>query len=381
MSKIKITHLITGLDTGGAETMLAKLVLNMDKSRFENVVMSMATAETMLGGLIKDAGIPVISLGIRPLRKAPFGFIKLLLTILKEKPDIIQTWLYHADFTGLLVSKMTRRAPVLWNIRGADLDPADHPRSLFWLIHILAKLSQLPKSVIVNSEYGKRFHESLGYNPASWQVIPNGFDTDAFKPSESARIKLRADLNIGADKNIIGLVARYHPMKDHSTFLSAASQLLKKRKDAHFVLAGAGVDNNNADIARQISHEGMATSINLLGERDDIPDITAGFDLATCSSYSEGFPNVVGEAMACEIPCVVTDTGDMRKMLGPCGVVVNTRDSSAMANAWDSLLSMEHDKLKEMGAAARQRIMNLYSIGAIISRYEKLYEDVISELY
>jgi len=374
--KIKVAHLITGLETGGAETALARLVLNMDRSKFNNVVMSMTSGETTLGRLIKGGGIPVIYLGIRPLRKAPLGLAILFRALIKEKPDVIQTWLYHADLTGLLMSKITCRSPVLWNIRGADLDHKDHPRSLFWLIYILSKLSRLPNAVVVNSEHGKKYHENLGYRPRAWEVIPNGFDTDVFKPSKDAQIKLRSSLNIGADKKIIGLVARYHPMKDHSTFLSAAGALRKTRSDVHFVLAGSGVDKNNLEIMRLAKQEGIEDCISLLGERIDIPSITAGFDLSTCSSYSEGFPNVVGEAMSCAVPCVVTDTGDNREIVGASGEVVNTREPIMMAQAWDKLLSMESSRLKEMGQAARERIKTFYSIDTVISRYEKLYKKI-----
>lgn len=376
MSKLKIAHIITGLYTGGAETMLSKLVLNMDRERFENIVMSMATADTMLGRRINENGVPVISLGIRPLHKAPFGFFKLLKLINKERPDIIQTWLYHADFVGLLISSLTSRAPVLWNIRGADLDPKDHPRSLFWLLKVLAKLSRKPKAVIINSECGKKYHERIGYKPVSWKVIPNGFDTDKFKPLPDARKKLHASLELNESMKVIGLVARYHPMKDHATFLSAAGELRKKRDDIHFVLVGTDIDNNNLAITKQIQDEGLNGSVSLLGERYDISEITAGFDLATCSSYSEGFPNVVGEAMSCGVPCVVTDTGDMREIVGPCGIVVNTREPLELANAWDEMLSKGPGELEKIGVAARKRIIDLYSIEAVISQYEKLYESI-----
>jgi len=374
--QIKVAHLITGLDTGGAETMLAKLVLGMDRARFENVVLSMDLAETPISRLIEDNGVKVIRLGIRPARRAPLGFISLFRTLLREKPDVIQTWLYHADLTGLLMSKISYRSPLLWNLRCSNLAPEDHSRSLFWIIKILSKLSAQPETVVVNSEFGRKAHEDIGYRPRAWEVIPNGFDTEVFKPSEDARKYLNGILKLGNDKKIIGLVARYHPMKDHATFLLAAGKLRKSRDDVHFVLVGSGVNSNNREIARLIQQEGIIDCVSLLGERADIPSIIAGFDLSTCSSYSEGFPNVVGESMSCAVPCVVTDTGDMREIIGPYGEVVAIREPVAMAQAWDKLLSMEPSKLKEMGQAARQRVQSLYSIDAIISRYEKLYKKI-----
>ncbi|MBI4665138.1 MAG: glycosyltransferase [Nitrospinae bacterium] len=377
--KLKIFHLITGLQTGGAETMLAKLVGGMDKSRFENVVLNMSAGPSMLAGIIEKNGSRVETVAMRPVWRLPSGMAKLVSLIKREKPHILQTWLHHADFFGMLAARMAGDTPVLWNLRCAELAVEDHPKSLFYILQLLARNSALPEAVIVNSRAGLLAHEAIGYKPRRWEIIPNGFDVERFAPSDEKRRAARRQLGIGDKTPVIGLVARYHPMKDHATFLAAAGLVHKKRPDAVFVMAGTGVDSSNETIMSQIRREGLNGSIHALGEVADVPGITAALDIATCSSYSEGFPNVIGEAMACEVPCVVTDAGDSSEILGDYGVVVPPRDPSAMAEGILKLLAMSEVDRRELGRRARQKIVSNYSLEQITRRYQSLYEEIAGQ--
>jgi len=376
---IKIAHLITGLDTGGAETMLSRLALNMDRSRFQNIILSMDSAETPIKQMLASHGAPVISLSVRNRRKALAGVWRLVKTLRRKRPDIVQTWLHHADLLGLITTKCVIKAPVLWNLRCAELRPRDASKSLFMILPLLARLSRYTDAVIVNSAAGKRAHEALGYRPNRWEIIPNGFDTDEFRPSKNARDKIRHSLGLSDSRRIVGLVARYHPMKDHETFIRAAGALCRKRDDTHFVLLGTGVDRTNAGLMAMIERERVGDRVHLLGERRDVGDITASFDVATCSSYSEGFPNVVGEAMACGVPCVVTDVGDSADVVGETGFVVPLKNPEDMADAWDRLLSLGESERKKLGDAARRRVSERYSMEAVMARYERLYESIITK--
>jgi glycosyltransferase involved in cell wall biosynthesis len=240
----------------------------------------------------------------------------------------------------------------------------------------LARLSPRAAAVVVNSEAGRRASEALGYRPRRWVSLPNGFDLVQFAPQPEARAPLRRALAIEDDAVLIGLIARFHPMKDHQTFLRAAARLHRDRPGVRFVLAGRRIDASNAALAAPIREHGLDAVVHLLGERDDIPHLTAALDVATCSSYSEGFPNAIGEAMACEVPCVATDVGDCRALLGDTGLIVPPRDPEALASAWGVAIDWSNDERQSRGTAARARLEQHFEIGAVARRYEALYDEL-----
>jgi glycosyltransferase involved in cell wall biosynthesis len=169
------------------------------------------------------------------------------------------------------------------------------------------------------------------------------------------------------------LMARFDPLKDHTTFLRAAAKLLASTSDTHFVLVGAGVDGDNPELTGVIDALGISASVHLLGERPDAAKITAAFDIATCSSTGEGFPNIIGEAMACGVPVVTTDVGDARLIVGDTGIVVAVSNPDALAKGWQSVLDRKGDGIAEMGERARARISELYDINGIAERYAAIY--------
>ena len=373
---IKVVHLITGLANGGSETMLWKLLSRMDSSRFANIVVSM-DSRGEVGRRIERLGIPVFALRMNPGVPSLLGLIRLIGLLRAQKPDVLQTWLYHADLLGLVAGKICRVPAIAWNVRCADLDREDHPLHLWLSLRILARTSALPEAVIVNSVAGRLANERLGYKPKRWKLIPNGFELDIFQPSEEARQLIRRELEVTADTLLVGLVARFHFMKDHSTFLRAARRLHKIRPDVHFVLVGRNVDIQNAILMEQISVLNLDEYVHLLGARADIPVVTAALDVASCTSYSEGFPNVIGEAMACGVPCVVTDVGDCAKIIGDAGIVVPPRDCDAIADGWRVLLTMPEEERRMLGMRGRSRIASMFDIDQIIRRYETLYQEIL----
>jgi glycosyltransferase involved in cell wall biosynthesis len=376
MTMIRVAHVITDLEVGGAELMLARLVGGFDRDRFDTAVISLGTTGP-IGKRLQQSGIPVHALNMKRGRPNPVALWRLAQLLRQLKPDIIQTWLYHADLVGLLGRVATRRSRVVWNIRCAELDSRDHPRSLPPLLRLLAALSGRPAAVISNSIAGQRAHERLGYVPPRWCIIPNGFDTIAFQPDEAARRRLRNELGLAEHVRLVGVLARFHPMKDHATFLRAASLIAPQKPDVHFVAAGAGVDENRglANLARELRLE---SSVHLLPKRGDAPAFLAGLDVAVSSSYSEAFPNVVGEAMACGTPCVVTDVGDSAIIVGETGVVVPPRNPQALADGVMRLLDLDRASLEALGRSARERIVSEYSIERAAARYEALYNELVS---
>jgi glycosyltransferase involved in cell wall biosynthesis len=367
---LTVLHLITGLETGGAEGMLARLATGSDRERFRQVVVSMTGLGT-LGRAIAEGGIPLRNLGIRRNVPDPIGLLRLRRVLREFRPDILQTWLYHADLLGLAAWRLGWAPRLVWNVRSTETVGSAVVRRL------LARWSGLPDAVIVNSLEGRRFHEALGYRPRRWVHIPNGFEASMLKPDAEAGKRQREALGIGDDAFVILLPARYHPMKDHATFLSAAALFARIRPEARFVMAGSGIESGNRALTDLISAEGIGEHVLLLGERRDLAAIYPIADVVTLSSaFGEGFPNVLAEAMCCGIPCVATDIGDAAEIVDETGMIVPPRDPAALAAGWEKLAALGPDARRKLGAAARARIVARYDLAAIVVRYEVLYEEI-----
>ena len=250
-----------------------------------------------------------------------------------------------------------------------------------WMLvrRALVPLSSFPKVIIVNSYSGLRFHEGLGYRARSWLYVPNSLDLDAFRPDPEARVWLRSELGLTPGARLVGLIARFHPVKDHRTFIEAAKLLAAKSNDIHFVLVGGGVDYTNVQLIQLIESSGFAERFHPLGHRTDINRITAALDVACSSSTSQGTSNVICEAMACGIPCVVTDVGDSSLIVRDVGQVVPAKRPSAFARACCDLLFMSPDQRRKIGLAARQRIEECFSLRFVVDRYQELYEQLASD--
>jgi glycosyltransferase involved in cell wall biosynthesis len=362
---MKVMHIITGLRRAGAEAMLARLAPHLG---FSNIVISLMD-EGALGPELRAAGVPVIALGMRR-GHASLGAIAHLWRIIRvERPQILQTWLYHADLLGLFESFLSPGLRLVWNLRCSDMDLDAYSTGTRIVRSVLARASRIPDAVVVNSEAGRRFHEALGYRPKRWELIPNGFDVDHLRPSASARAQFRTRLGLAEGDWLIGMVARVDPMKDHPNFLAAAERIAAMRPDARFLLVGRGTE-------KLLVPASLVGRFHALGERGDIPDLLPSLDvLVVSSAFGEGFPNVIGEAMACGVPCVSTDVGDAATIVADTGVVVARRDPSALANGVITLLA----RGPGAGAAARQRILDHYAIAEIAGRYRTLYESLTAK--
>jgi glycosyltransferase involved in cell wall biosynthesis len=370
---IRIVHLITGLETGGAERMLARLVARSDPRRFQTMVVSLGDIGPAAGP-IADAGVECVALGIDlrlPDLRAPFRLSRLLRRV---RPDIVQTWLYHADLIGIVATRLVPVPALLWNLRCSDTRLRPFPAALR---RMLGLLSPVPDAILVNSEAGRRFHERLGYRPRRWHYLPNGFDTSEWAPDPPTRSRIRAELGLTDDIVAIGLPARFHPMKDHATFFAAARLLAAARPEARFVLAGAGTERQNPQFARLLAASSLADRVLALGEWRDMRALYAALDIVTlCSAWGEGFPNVVGEAMACGLPCAATAVGDAAAVIGDTGLVVPPRDPAALAAAWEKLIACGAEGRHTQGLLARARIRRDFELDAVVARYQALYEEL-----
>jgi glycosyltransferase involved in cell wall biosynthesis len=368
---IRLAHVITGLGTGGAETMLYRLIPRLDRTRFEQTVISLSGTGAF-GEKVADLGVPVKALGLQPSRPDPTKIVQLVHHVRRLAPDIVQTWMYHADLLGGLAGRLAG-SRVIW---GVYCEPAVVTGAVRRLIlKSCATLSRsVPARVVFCSERSRRAHEALGYDPTKSVFIPNGFELDTFHPDPEARAALRRELGLSEDAVLIGMAGRFNPAKDHPNFFAAAGRLSARRKDARFVLWGVGISPANGDLTKLIAQAGVGDRVHLLSERDDVPRLTAALDIATSASYTEAFALVVGEAMSCGVPCVVTDVGDSALIVGDTGRVVPPRDPEALATAWAELLEVGAAGRARLGAAARRWVEEKFSVERVGCLYAELYE-------
>jgi len=370
---LKVVHLISGLEAGGAERSLANLVAGLDRSRIRNVVISM-TGRGFFGEIIERNGTPVHVLNMTRGVPSISALNRLRQLLRAERPDLLQTWLYHADFLGLIATVFEPRLPLVWNLRCSNMALESY-RPLTRLVRrLLVTGSRVPAAVIANSRAGADFHQRLGYTPQRWAVIPNGFDPALWRPDADARHAVRAELGIPDDAPVLGLVARIDPAKDHACFLRAAQRVHAALPACRFVLAGGEVPS----LAPAVAAVGLGAVTHLLGPQQDVPRLNAAFDVACLSSaFGEGFPNVLGEAMCCGIPCVTTDVGDAALVVGATGRVVPPADPQALAAAALDLLTLDPVARQALGAQARARMVDEYSLSATLSQYTALYENLL----
>lgn len=375
MQSLKIVHLITDLNVGGAEISLYRLLTGMDRAQYENQVISL-TPIGSIGEKLLTSGIRVRSLNMQSGRPSPRGFLQLSDWLRHERPDVLQTWLYHADLLGLLAAKTARIQKVVWNLRSSYHDLSQYRRLTGIVLKLCTWLSGWPQAVVTNSRSGQEFHTHLGYHPRRWVWIPNGIDIQTFKPDPDMRSALRRELDLPPESFLIGLVARFDPMKDHVTFLQAAGLLSPAWANVHYVLVGEGVDPSNPSLVDQVQNEHLAGRVHLLGRRMDIPRLMAGMDIVSSSSYGEGFPNTIAEGMACAVPCVVTDVGDAAFLVGDTGIVVPPKNPPALAGGWSRIIDLGPEGRQRLGRAARRRIEQEFCIAKTVQEYQRLYQSL-----
>lgn len=375
---IRILHVITDLGVGGAEAMLHKLIAHRDHQKFIHVVISLMNLG-VIGTRLQAEGIEVFTLDCRH-RLPTWRTIRKLRDLARQiRPDIIQGWMYHGNLAAWLVRQFAPgRPPLIWSIR-QSLDRLSNEK---WLTRgvILANagLSRQVDVVAYNAQRSREQHQAIGMSGKTSLVIANGFDTNLFSPSPMARATIRAELRIPDTVLLVGLIGRFHPMKDHHGFLQAAAELVRHRDDVRFLMAGDGIDWKNPLLDKWIKQLKLAENLYLLGRRDDISHLTAALDIAvSASARSEGFANVIGEAMSCGVPCVVTDVGDSAWIVGDTGLVVPPADPQKLAEALRTMVTIAPEKRQQMGILARERMLKEFSIQQIVTRFEALYVALI----
>ena len=370
----RLSFVINSLSVGGAQMMVLKLLSRIDRERFIPEVISLTTPGE-LGSSLMDLGIPVWSLHMSRGFPHPRYLLNLVRHLRKTHPDLIQTWMYHADFMGGMAALFAKRPPVIWNIRHSNLDAKiDKKTTLFAAKACALTSSYLPTRIVCCAQRACEMHVQLGYDYSKMSVIPNGFDVKKFCPSPAARVDVRKELGIPQHAIIIGCVSRFHPMKDHQNFIQAAAMLKEYPHDVHYVLCGDDVVWENAALSGPVRDHGLGSVFHLLGRRADIPRLTAAFDIAALpSACGEAFSNIIGEAMASAVPCAVTDVGDAAYIVDDTGIVVPPRRPDELAAAWHKLILMGEERRQTLGTRARDRVLSLFSLDTVVTQYQDLY--------
>lgn len=372
---IRIAHVITGLQQGGAEAALVRIAQGLAARGFRQSVISL-TGRGFYAEQLEASGVAVQSLGMAGAWMLPGGVPPLIRRLAALAPDIVQTWLYHADMLGLLAARLGGGASIAWNVRCSSLQPGDVPNTTRALARMLAFLSAWPDAALFNSAAGLAAHRALGYRPRQTRVIPNGFDMAEWRPDPQRRQAFRTEIGASEGDLVVGMVGRHHRMKDHPSFLAAAARVRRVRRDVRFVLAGTDVTWGNRALAAEIDRLGLVDCVTLLGPRGDVPTLMAGFDCLALTSTSEGFPNVLGEAMASGVPCVSTDVGDAREIIGETGRIVPVGDTAGIADGILDIVGAPLEKRATMSAACRARIAENFEINGVVDRYASFYREL-----
>lgn len=365
---IRIVHVIIDLNRGGAELMMQRLLeAHRFSRRYEHHVISLHSVG-QIGRDIADLGITCEALGLKRFTDIPRVLWTLTKSLRRIRPQVVHAWMYHASlFCGLAL--IANRGPrLIWAIRAAKLDKSmGVARSTLLLRRCCAPLSRfMPDTIVYAGEAARRSHEDIGYARTKGLVIPNGYPPP---PDQPPAFPLPTNV-----RAVIGSVGRFNAAKDPKTFVEAAARVAKVRPGAHFLMVGSGLSPNNGELMSWIDAHSLGSRVTLAGERSDIYGCLAGMDIFCLHSATEAFPNVVAEAMNAGLPCVVTDVGDASAILGDAGLVVPARNPAALAAALIKMIDLRPAQRTAIGNRGRESIARHFSIEAVVSRYEDLYE-------
>lgn len=360
-------HIITGMNRGGAEAMLCKLS-HVHRGQMFASILSGGALRAGVSDSWQDCG----SFLAGGVANSCASTLRMLWVLWRAKPDVIMSWMYHADLLATVLGAMVR-VPVIWNLRNSvDSTDSFRPRTLA-VIRGLACLSRIcDKQVATNSRRAIKTHEALGYRARTWIYLPNGFDLRKFVIEPSKRTRSRQILGITDHVQVIGIAGRYSVQKNYGRFFKLARRLAAQLKNVHFLAAGKGVSAENPALSPYLSDPILKGRVKLLGEIEDTSDFYPALDVFCLTSDSEGFPNVIGEAMACGVPCVCTDVGDCAHLVGSVGRVVGSSDDDALFDACRDLL--QEDKLGKnlRRSEVRRRIEQHFEIATIAEMYDRV---------
>lgn len=372
----KVVHIIVGLNVGGAELMLKRLVLEHRSLPDVSVTVISLTELGVVGTSLRETGVQVYCMGLKAVLDVPMLLLRLRRLLKQIQPDVVQTWMYHADLLGGLAARLAGIRNVVWNVRSTHLDNGVS-RVTFWMRKACALFShRMPRLIICAAETSKQAHILVGYSPDRMIVIPNGFDLSRFTADRHDGLRFKDELCIPRSTLLVVSIGRYNADKDHFTFVEAASLILSKRNDVKFLLVGNGLTPTNKDLCDHIERTGNTDSFILLGQRSDVLSCLRASDVFCLHSVTEGFPNVLGEAMAVGLSCLTTDVGDAAYLVDDDSLVVPPSSPKALADKLQWLLSLTSFERSQLGEIASSRIKEAFDLQSISRRYIELYRSL-----
>lgn len=371
----RVLHVITSLNTGGAEMMLKRLIeAHQDRPEYRHAVIVLKNMGEV-GQQLQDLGIPVQALEMRSLLEGPRVVWQLRHRIRTACPDVVQTWMYHADLLGGLAARWAGNRHVIWGVRCTAIPQRGLLSTTRMIVSLCSWLSRfVPNVILCCAESARIVHIEKGYDRTKMVVIPNGYDLRTFDRDHVLRRRARAVFGFDEGDIVVGTVGRFDPLKDYRNFVRSAAMLASDVERVKFLMVGRDLVNGNQLLRAWVTETGLMHKFVFAGERSDIPECLTAMDVFCLSSIAEGFPNVVCEAMAMNVPCVVTDVGDAAEIVGETGIVVVPGDPTALAAGLRTMLNKGDLERSRLAALARRRIQERYSIEGVSARFETVYD-------
>lgn len=367
---MKIVHIISSLGNGGAERTLEKLLeANSNNSSFEQVVICF-TNQGYYGEHLKSLGIKCYTLDMKKNLSAIVKFYGLYRIIVNENPRVVQTWMYHSDFFGGLIAKLAGVKSIFWNIRSSSLKIGAASLKTIAVRKLCAWFSFIPTKIVCCSKFSINLHRKLGYRN-NFVYVPNGYDFSMLTPIADSSFRNKAC--IAESDFVFGTIGRFHTQKDYENMINAMGIMKSNGHNFVLVMVGKGLDDSNAELKALIAKNKLTNNVRLMGQISVVVQCYNAFDVFVLSSSSEGFPNVVAEAMSCGIPCVSTDVGDAAEIIGDTGIVVPKENPHLLAKAIMQIITYDQNDLVRTGQRARERVVANYDITKMVNTYNQLY--------
>jgi glycosyltransferase involved in cell wall biosynthesis len=365
---LKILFLARQLNIGGAERQLV-ILANELASRGHDVVIASYYPGGALSEKLDSGRVRLISLGKRSRWDLFSLYVKVWRVVKQERPDVLHGWMHTQNIVATSIQVFFPKIKLFWCIRSSDLEMVQDVVERFevWL---QSRLSGVPDCVVVNSMAGLEHGVTSGIPREKMLFIPNGIDTNVFYPDESEGKRVRVDWGISESAKIIGKIARFDPIKNHPAFLKAAARIAAERPDVYFVCVGHGREAYVRELKEMTKSLGLEDRLQWIEARPDVRAVYNAIDVFCSASYSEGFPNVIGEAMACGRHCVVTDVGDSKLVVGSTGISVPSNDVDALTDGLREKIA-SHDR---MNLRARQRILENFTVAHLGDLTEQALE-------
>jgi len=367
-------HIISGMSQGGAEGVLFRLITKLPQ--FEHIVVSLSGEGYYTN---KYNNIDVASISFDLKNGSMFDRLKSSISLIRyinrSRVTLVQTWMYHADFFGGLIAKISNNVPVVWNVRHSIGRLHKEKKSIRLILKINSFLSSfIPSSIVYCARSIEQQHVNVGYNSSKSSVIQNGYDLERYTINSEFSTKFRKHIKLPHDTFLFGHVGRFHPQKDHSTLFKAFFLVQKQGYNVCLACFGDGVNNKNL---QNIFGGFTPSNIFLMGSQDNMVIPYNAMDcLVSSSSWGEGFPNVVAEAMACGAPCIVTDVGDSSLIVGNNGRVVPASNPYVMANEMCNFVLEKKNSFhvwSKRVSESRRMIQMHFELSNMADSYAKLW--------